>query len=510
MDTNVILTKCITLLYRESQLDNPVDNSNDLVKTVIENLPITDTDIGISTRRSIASGLKDMILELCRNQAGTQYELSEFLQQIRLITNGDLNIYAAIEQGIANELESSILKRTITNLRKTVGNFFREQKIGQLLKRASRDYNFNRQNITDINVYVQNLINELTIASTKAVAKDPGIIKTLDLSDEGSMIQAFNDVAGSNSEELPYTTGWQELNAALQGGPRPGDAVIVGALQHNYKTGFTMSMYAHMALFNKPKNKDPNKKPLLYRVSLEDPLRNNAQFLYQLLKYEETNEKVDVKNISVEEMVAYVKQRMSVNGYHIIIDEVNPLNWTYQSLFNRIIELESQGYCVEVLCVDYLSKLPTTGCVQGSLGDDLMDLLVKTRAFCSANQIVFISPHQLSTEAKRLLQTVPQEQFLHHIKGGGFFEKSKGLDRIYDIGILLHKCETSNGDYLHVVIDKHRFPTVVDSSMKSFYLKFPTCKMPIPSNIFNEQHRILRKIPKSMASENDSLFTLAV
>jgi hypothetical protein len=344
------------------------------------------------------------------------------------------------------------------------------------------------------------------VVSAKAQAKDPGIIKSMDLTDEESLRLVFSDVLSSNTDELPFMTGWQEMNTALQGGPRPGDTVVVGALQHNYKTGLSLSMFAHFAVYNKPKTKDPSKKPLIYRVSLEDPLRNNAQFLYQLLKHEETGIAVDVKGIAVEDMISYVKGRLSVNGYHVIIDEVNPLNWTYQSLFNRIIELESKGYSVEVLCVDYLSKIPTTGCVQGSIGDDVLDLLVKCRAFCAARGTLFVTPHQLSSEAKRVLQTVPADQFLHHIKGGGFFEKTKGLDRIYDIGILCHKVASNNGDFLHVVIDKHRFPSVVDSSYKSFYLPFPKVGAPIPSNIHIENHKPLRKMPRAAMSTDEALF----
>lgn len=507
MDPNLILIKCITLLYRESLLENNTDYSNELVKTVVSRLQIVDMDIGISTRRSVAVGLKDLVLEMCRNPESKSYDLSDFLQQIRLLTNGDQNIYTAISQGLEAELTPAALKRTITNLRKAIGDHFREQKIGDIFKRASRDFNFARQNIEDIHLYVQNVINELTVASTKTSAKDPGIIKTMDFTDEASMLQVFSDVAASNTGDLPFMTGWRELNMALQGGPRPGDALVIGALQHNYKTGMSLSLFAHMACYNTPKCKDPTKKPLIYRVSLEDPLRNNAQFLYQLLKYEESGVACDIKGIAVEDMITYVKHRLSANGFHVIIDEVNPSNWTYQSLFNRIIELESQGYAVEVLSIDYLSKLPTTGCVQGSMGDDMLDLLVKTRSFCSAQGILLMTPHQLSTEAKRLLQTVPADQFLHHIKGGGFFEKTKGLDRIYDIGILVHKIETGGGDWLHVVVDKHRFPSVVDSSLKSFYLKFPSSMMPIPSNIHNEDTKIYRKLPKVSVSADDSFFS---
>ena len=502
MNPEVLLSKCISLLYRESQLENATETSGDLVRTAIEKLKINDTVIGIPTKRDATLALKALVLEMSRNPPGHEYDATELLQQIRLITNGDANLYQAIAQGIESDMDQPILKRNITNLRKTVANYFREQRITEIVSRAHRDLNFNRHSITDLSQYIRNVITELEVTSTKATAKDPAIIFSLDIGDDGAMREVFDSVSASNTEGLAFTTGSRELNEALQGGPRPGDTVIIGALQHNYKTGFSLSLFADIAVNNKPKCTDPTKKPLMVRFTCEDPVRNNAQFLYQKLKYDETREKVDIKKVSVDEMVSYLKQRLQVNGYHILLEEINPLVSSYQTIINRCIELESKGYHIEVLAIDYLSKIPTTGCVQGSLGDDVMDQLSRMRAYAAANQILLVSPHQLSTDAKRKLETVPAEQFLHVIKGGGFFEKTKGLDRIYDIGILIHKVETqTNGDWLHCVVDKHRFPSVVDSKLKSWYMQFPSNKMPIPSNIHDENYQVHRKIPRGQAQQ---------
>lgn len=512
MDSSLVLSKCITLLYRESQIENLVESSADLIKTVVDKIKTNDATIGGNGQKNIVVGLKALVYEMCSKQLGSApktYDQIEFLQQVKIITNGDDNLYQAIAQGIEPELQPTILKRTVTNIRKTISNQFREQKIDEIVAKAYKDLSFNRHKINDLSGYINNVITELGIASNKASAKDSSIVRSMNFGDDESMKAVFDNVADSNSGDLPFKLGWRELNEALQGGPRPGDCMVTGALEHSYKTGSSLSMFAHIPLYNKPKNKDPNKKPLCYRVSLEDPLKNNAQFLYLLLKYDETRQFVDVKGVSVDEMWRYVKERLCVNGYHVLIDEVNPLTWTYQSLINRIIELESEGYVVEVLSVDYLAKIPTTGCVQGSTGDDMLDMFSKIRAFCLANGILFQTPHQLSTEAKRLTQIHPGEQFLNAIKGGGFFEKTKGLPRIYDIGMLIHKIETEGGDYLHFVIDKHRFPTVVESNLKSFFLAFPKCKMPIPSNINDENYKVLRKLPKVMSSSADSFFSFS-
>lgn len=507
MEPNVLLSKCITLLYRESQLENMTENSADLVKTTVEKIKLTEMQIGMPTQKDATAALKTLVLEMCRATQPASYDAVELLQQIRIITNGDANLYQAIAQGIEPELQSAVLKRTITNIRKSIANQYREYRLEEIVARAHRDLSFHRHSITNMDEYIRNFMLEMEITASKATSKDNAIIGSMNFSDDSSMEEVFTSVQNSNSDGLVYMTGWQEMNAALQGGPRSGDCVVVGALQHDYKTAGSLSMFAHMAVFNAPKNKDPEKKPLMYRVSFEDPLRNNAQFLYQLLKYDETREPVDVKGLDLEEMWKYVQRRMRATGFHVMMEEVNPNNWTYQSLINRIIELESEGYVIEVLQCDYLSKLPTTGCVQGSIGDDVMDMLSKVRAFCASRGILFITPHQLSTEAKRLLQTTPGDQFLHAIKGGGFFERTKGLDRIYDIGLLFHKVESAAGDFLHVVLDKHRFPTVVDSAMKSFFLEMPGCKMPIPSNIGEEGRKFLRKIPRGgAAARGDDAF----
>lgn len=384
MDHLLILVKCITLLFRETQLENLTENSSDLVKTAIERITVKDIDIGIASRRSAVVGLKEMVDNMCRQPVGHRYEVDEILQQAKLAAGHDETIYQSIQQGIELELQPPVLKRTITNLKKAISDFYRENKIGDILRRASRDYNFNRNNIADLQSWLNNVTNEISVLTNKTAAKDHGLIRTLDLGDEDSVKNVFVDVAASAGDDLAFKTGFVELDEALQGGPRPGDTMVMAALQHNYKTGFNLGMFTNIPMHNFPKNKDPNKKPLCYRITGEDPLRNNAQFIYQLLRYQETGEAVDVKNITVEEMSAYVKKQLSINGYYVMMDEVNPTTWTYQNIINRIVELEAQGYAVEVLFIDYLSKFSTEGCNQGAIGDDMMDLLARVRAFCAA------------------------------------------------------------------------------------------------------------------------------
>lgn len=506
MEADVLLTKCVTLLCREAEVEAGGVRSEDLVKTAISKIKVAEVDMGLPSKRDTTTKLKQLVLDLC-NRQDVEIDKSSLLQQIRIICADNAALYEACSMGIEPELTSSVLKRTITNIRKTIEDYFREQKTVELATRMYRDLNFGRHNIPDVSQYLRDAMIEMEVLSKKATARNTGIINSMNFEEDESMENIFTSVLESNTGENVFTTGFRELNEALQGGPRPGDTLECAAKQHGYKSAFSLTLFGHIAIYNKPKTKDPEKKPLLYSVSFEDPLRNNAQFLYQLLKHDETREPVDVKAVSIEEMWKYVQARMRATGYHVIMEEANPLEWTHHDLINRLIELEAEGFQIEVLRTDYLAKMKEPSLRHGSIGDDVMEQLSRVRAFCASRGILLLNPRQLSTEALRLESTVPAENFLNTIKGQGFFEGSKGLGRIFDIGILLHKCETQAGNFLNVLVDKHRFPSVIDSKYKQFFLEMPESMMPIPSNLMTEDYKVLRKIPRSRASPDDDFFS---
>jgi hypothetical protein len=298
------------------------------------------------------------------------------------------------------------------------------------------------------------------------------------------------------------------LNDALQGGFRPGETCIIGALQHKYKPGFSLSLFAQIAQYNYPQVHEGGKKPLLLRISFEDDITSNLQFLYQYLKYDETLETVSVDDISIEEMTQYVKQKLQATGFHIKMMRVDPSGWTYRSICNKVIELEAQGYVVEVLMTDYLTKVPTTGCVDsGPMGNDVMDQLSRVRNFCAGKRITYINPHQLSTEAKQLIRGgTPEDQFVKEIAEKGYWERTKGLDRVYDLGLLIHLFKHQKETYLSVYREKHRVPTIVEDDKRYMLFKFPK-GMPIPSDI-NRERISTRKLPAPSSNASEELFKL--
>jgi hypothetical protein len=267
-------------------------------------------------------------------------------------------------------------------------------------------------------------------------------------------------------------TGWQDLNKMLQGGFRRGESWVVGALQHKYKTGFTLSLFKQIAIYNKPAMVTVGKKPLLLRISFEDELVNNIKFLYQNLYENEFGETPDVKNTDLKVMSKYVKEKMEVNGYHVKMLRVNPSDWTYKDIQNTIMEYEANGYEVHLLMLDYLNMIPTTGCTQTTSGSDIVDMFLRIRNFCSARKITMITPHQLSTEAKQLVRD-NRTDFVKEIAEKGYYAGTKQLDQGLDGELYIHIEKFEGRSYLTVQRGKHRVSDIIPDYDKYTVLPFP-------------------------------------
>lgn len=508
MDNKLLLGKSATLLYRESQLADRSENSSELVRTVLENVQVSDIGIGINSDREVINALKTTILEMCSMPQDHVYDVTDLLQRFKINCGNDEKLYEAIKQGIVDEMSEASLKRSVVNIRRSINNHFREQKLNEVLHKASRTIKFEREKVKDVNQFITELMAQLEPLQINGNGKDPAVMGDLDIGNEQSMRDLFAEVKKLNTGVKLYKTGWQGFNRMTQGGLRPGETVVINALQHKYKTGFTLSLFKQLALYNRPHTEDPTKKPLLLRISFEDDLVSNLQFLYQNLKYNETMQPVDLENVTVDEMSAYVKEKLQVNGFHIKMLRVDPTQWTYRSVCNKIIELEAQGYNVEVLMLDYLMLLPTTGCINtGPGGTDMRDMLRRMRNFCASKKILFITPHQLSTEAKQLIRGgTPEDQFVKEIAEKGYFSGSKQLDQEMDLEIYIHLFKHNRETYFAVQRGKHRLPTIVNDDDKYYLMKFDK-GVPLADDA-NGEDRSFPRLKAAPSNASEDLFKL--
>lgn len=498
MDARTILSKVITLIYR-SRLVGNVENDS-LIKTVLDTIKTDSAEFNFLGNNSIKN-FKEACLSLLDEKDPIPKEV--LIPQISLILENDQKLLTVLKEAIEAEHDEASSKRIVASHIKTLNNYYREQMATDLIGKLSYDLKFNRNKIGNFSDYLKNAITQLEpLTNMVSSLKDPAVVNEVDFENPDSINTVFEEVRSMNNNTGVYKTGWQRVNKMLQGGIRRGEAIGVEALQHRYKTGSSLSLFLQVPLHNSPivtkEEAEKGKKPLLLRISFEDSLTNNLQFMYQYLKAEEgtpVNQK-DFANLTPEEMTAYILKRMTVTGFHIKMMRVDPSQWTYSHIMNKVIELEAQGYAIHILMIDYLLMMPTTGCIQGPTGADKRDLVRRMRNFCSARNIALISPFQLSTEAMQLIRNgVPDHQFLNEIAEKNFTDGSKTIGQELDLEILVHVFTHKRKKYLAFRRGKHRLPTVISEEDKFCMYRFLGLNIPVLGDI-NGEDTGFDKLPK--------------
>ena len=501
----VILAKCITLLYRESLLPDLGDVSKDLVRTTMDKLVLPEISIGQGSAKETLSSLKRTVLDLCDRSSDEELDVNDLIQRIRINAENDETLFTAIEKSLKEDMVDSSIKRSITNLRRQIHKWHKDQTISDVLKKAVSSFVYNKDKITDSNVFVADLIAQLEPLQLSTQLKDPAILSKVDFSNRQEVTDIFNRLNDKEKGRRVYKTKWNRLNRMMQGGFRVG-MTMTTALQHKYKSGFNKSTFADVVMANKPYTTDTNKKPLAIHFSFEDTLDESMQFLYQYLKYSEEKIRIDITKVSKEEMSDFVMSRLTSTGFHVMMLHVDPTQWDYKALFNKINELEAEGYCVELMWLDYLMMLPRTGCTGSAAGEDMRDLVRRVRNFCLAKQIVCHTPHQMSTEAKALIRGgLPEHLLVKEVTEKGYFAGSKQLDQELDLELYLHLFKSNKVWYLSIQRGKHRISSILEEDDWKYILyQFPKYGMPIPYDEEGEMSGY-DKLPSMSSSASDGL-----
>jgi hypothetical protein len=498
MDTRTILAKIITLIYKSRLLDS-TDYDN-LIKTVLETIKVDSPEFNFLGNNNMKN-FKDTCLALLQEKDAIPKEV--LIPQVSILLENDQKLLTVIKESIEPDHDESSNKRIVTNLVKTLNNYYREQLAIDILGKVSYDLKFNRNKISNFSEYLQNTISQLEPLSNSITSfKDPAVVNEVDFESHSSVETIFQEVKNVNSNNGIYKFGWHGINRLLQGGIRLGETLGIEALQHKGKTITSLSLFMHIALFNKPimtkEDIDAKKKPLLLRISFEDSLTTNLQFCYEYLKGSDDTSvtKKDLDTITPNEMAAYAIPKLTANGFHIKMIRVDPSQWSYTNIFNKIIELEAQGYKLHVLMIDYLLMMPTTGCIQGALGADKRDLVRRVRNFCSARNIAFITPFQLSSEANQLLRNgVPDHQFVNEIAEKNYTDGCKTIGMELDAEILIHSFTHKRKKYIAFRRGKHRGLPDIPVDDKYCIYKFPALNIPILPDIHCDDLSLSR-LPK--------------
>ena len=470
-----ILLNVINLLYRESYLTADDKMSCNLAIEIIDTIEDGKRFNILGGESDVIDNLKKYIIDICNNYKHEKIDTNILIQSISIILKEEDNILKTFIESIDEVTDADELNKRIIRLSRFLNNYYKEFKIKKVLNTYSYEFSNKRSQIKDVGKYIEQLRLELDALDLSRDSIDPAIVDEIDLDDDVLMTTLMDNVKDELSSTGILKTGWQDLNVMTQGGMRRREFVTVAALQHKYKTGFTLSLFIQYCLFNTPKPIDNSKKQLNLWISFEDDVKNIMQFVYNYLYINEHDKLPVISEVESSYITSYVKNKLCSTGFHVKFIRVNPTEWSYKDIFNKIITYESQGYEVNVLGLDYLGMVPTTGCIKdGPMGTDLRDLFRRVRNFGSSKHILTITPHQVSTDGKRLIRNgVPDVEFVKEIAGKGYYANSSQLDQEIDLELYVHIATNNRKKFLTVQRGKHRLPTTISEEEMFLMLPFP-------------------------------------
>lgn len=476
MDSKLILIKIITLLYCQSICERVRTRSSHLAIDIIDKLKLPETVTETDSGRNIIIALRETALWLAGHDDEAKFDFPSLLQRIRLNAMDDYTVFQAFaDVEKYHELEQDELALVCESLQKELRYFLGQVGIRDAIHKAHRELFYPKKPV-DLRKYVESLISDLEVyhdgwnGTTKKF-----VLNLMDMSNPESLAEVLERAKDDMQGKGGFRSGWQCVNEMLGESQtfRRGMFVLIGALTHNYKSGFCHDLYRHFCLYNDPVLDDPTRKPLILYFSSENRAEEDLVRMYVALKENETGQAVDVTMTPSSEMASYVARRLTERGYHTAMLRLDPSEFKASDLFEIVLEYEAKGYEVQAIVFDYLALINKAGIGVGAgmTGEDTRMLMQKVRTFMSARNILFITPHQLSQEAMGKKREGIGD-FVGEIAGKNYWDGSKRIANEADLEIFLDIVERNRKHYLAGHRGKHRTVKATPVAKRRWYLPF--------------------------------------
>jgi hypothetical protein len=500
VDSKLLLIKVITLLFLESQSKQNNNSASDLCLLAIGFIKTPDSAVLTDFSRDSLVHLLEIVRWMIANQPEDGFDKSDILQRVRMATETEIYIYDALASALEGDKTVEEVQKITKSSRDYINTFINRATIISIVKEQYHQIQFKPETV-DWNHFVKGFISRLDPYKNTSTAAKKSLVESIDLSNLESLQIGFKSAVETLSSDGIIKFGWQAFNRMFgeSGGGRRGEMVVVGALQHNFKSGTSLEMLKAAALYNRPFMFDATKKPMLLRISFENSAMVDLIHLYRSLLEPEIQASIDQQSIDPYEAAAYVYERLGVNGYHVQIDHFDPSEFTVYDLIETIEKYENDGYEIHMLNIDYLAMMSTKGCKQGATGQDIRDLFRRTRNAIESRGILTITPHQLSTDAKKLTRQ-GVEDFVKEIANKGYWDSCTTIDQEVDMEIYQHIVEVNGEKYLTFQRGKHRKPSVTPYRDLYFVMKFHPDFGFIPDDVLGKDTS-LRRVGGQMVAD---------
>lgn len=458
MNDLLVLVKLLSALYQAKKL-NDANLMKELEET-LEELPPPPPDV-FSQDKEIREGIKSAIVWLLKQSDDEPVMKPVLMQRVRIFAKNDEAIKLAIEDGLEDCPNDEATRKLIYKHLSEVRLSFEDKGFADKWKKAVKQFFFKEH--TDISkdewVMLSDMINDRM--GTLYEEKQSEVLSEISTADRLSFHAVIEQAKMENSKEGIIKSGIQALNLALSpdGGFRRGKFYLLNALTNRGKSLTVAHLTASVGLYNKPMLRNASKIPTVLMESAEDTMDLIIMRMYKLAITSTSDAEPDFAMAGREEIIDAICKCFADNGWVLLMKVIDSNKDSAQAMFDRVRKLELKGHEIIWYAYDYCA-LQNFDMLPGDSKSDKLQLHIrKIRAFIIGRGICFLTPHQLSPDAKKRLQEADEESevyFAKEVAGKSYTETSTKITNEVDVEITFHVAKTSYKSYWTFCIGKQR------------------------------------------------------
>ncbi|AUR80942.1 DnaB-like replicative helicase [Vibrio phage Aphrodite1] len=435
------LVKILTSLYQASKL---TDES--LTQELLDTLALIPEAKGdvFTQDKKIEVSIRDTIKWVLDQPKDEPVIKSNLMQRVLDFSKEAPELKSSIEYGLEDYPSEERTRQVIYQHIKEIRKARADEKFGLDFKEAIKEPFFGdpskmtKEKWAALADMIEDQLTQKMLGDT-----DPSLVESVDTDDPDSFTKIIERAKEESSAEGVLKLGLQGMNRALwpDCGLRRGKFYLINALTNRGKSFGLGHVVASVGLYNKPMLRDRSRIPTVLLDSAEDALDVIIERIYKLIMVNKTGEVGDFATTPAAEIAKVIIDAFAENGWVLKINRVNPTEDNYYNITDRIRKLEMKGHEIIFYAYDYLAMADLKGMTGETKGDKLQDLYRRTRAFMVNRGIAFVTPHQLSPEAKKHLREADDESelyFAREVGGKSMTETSTKITNEVDYEFTFH------------------------------------------------------------------------
>lgn len=459
MSNLLILVKILTAMYQAKKLKDTT-LLNELLD-VLATVPRASSEVFVQDKKT-EEDIRATIDWILQQPDDEPIIKSMLMQRVMDFTHSAPELKTSIEYGLedypSEERARQVIYKHITEIRQ---NSERDS-FNKRFKKQIKEFHFG--DISKLKkedwIALSDIIQEQINAEYNE-EKQSEIIGSINSEDPSSFEAIIAQAKAEASADGILKMGLQGLNRALEpdGGLRRSKFYLVNALTNRGKSFTLGHILASVGLYNKPQLRNRAKIPTVVLDSAEDSLDLIITRMFKLFSVAEHGEVRDFNSTTAEEIITTVVNGFKKNGWYLVINHIEPNKDNFFKLCDRIRKLELKGHEIIFYAYDYLAMMELDGMTGDTKGDKLQMLYRKTRAFTMSRGICFVTPHQLSPDAKKMLRESDDESevyFAREAAGKSMTETSTKLTNEVDVELTIHVAKTDIRNYWTFAVGKQR------------------------------------------------------